>query len=133
MVVVMVMVMGRPVAEPMPWMPMSSRGIQLVSLKWINQKPPASSSSGTQSGTQSKAKANAMPLGYQSDSSHFSMVDMPVPSGGLSDSEDIKTPEQKVASLEEQIHELRRQQALIKKDSNMDTSEGKNRKTENNQ
>ena len=54
-----------------------------------------------------------------------------MPSGELSDSEDIKTPEQKVANLEEQIHELRRQQALIKKDSNMDTSEGKNRKMEN--
>ena len=37
MVMVMVMVMGRPVVEPMPWMPMSSRGIQLVSLKGINQ------------------------------------------------------------------------------------------------
>ena len=36
-VVVMVVVMGRPMVEPMPWMPMSSRGIQLVSLKWINQ------------------------------------------------------------------------------------------------
>ena len=28
---------GRPMVEPMPWMPMSSRGIQLVSLKGINQ------------------------------------------------------------------------------------------------
>ena len=37
MVVVMVMVMGRPMVEPMPWMPMSSRGIRLVSLKGINQ------------------------------------------------------------------------------------------------
>ena len=37
MVVVMVMVMGRLIAEPMPWMPMSSRGIQHVSLKGINQ------------------------------------------------------------------------------------------------
>ena len=98
-------------------------------LKWVNQKPPVTRGTGTPM----KAKAKATAQGYQSDSSHFSMVDMPVPSGGLSDSEDIKTPEQKVASLEEQIHELRRQQALIKKDSNMDTSEGKNRKTENNQ
>ena len=39
MVVVMVMVMGRPVVEPMPWMPTSSRGrgIRLVSLKGISQ------------------------------------------------------------------------------------------------
>ena len=29
MVVVIIMVMGRPVVEPMLWMPMSSRGIQL--------------------------------------------------------------------------------------------------------
>ena len=36
-VVVMVVVMGRPIVEPMPWMPISSRGIQLVSLKEINQ------------------------------------------------------------------------------------------------
>ena len=36
-VVVMVMVMGRLVVEPMPWMPMSSRNIRLVSLKRINQ------------------------------------------------------------------------------------------------
>ena len=36
-VVVMVMAMGRPVVRPMPWMPMSSRGIQLFSLKGINQ------------------------------------------------------------------------------------------------
>ena len=27
MVMVMVMVMGRPFVEPMPWMPMSSRGV----------------------------------------------------------------------------------------------------------
>ena len=27
MVMVMVMVMGRPLVEPMPWMPMSSRGV----------------------------------------------------------------------------------------------------------
>ena len=77
------------------------------------------------------ARAKASTMGYQSDSSHFSVVDMPVPSSGFSDSKDTKTPEEKVASLEEQIHELRRQQALIKKDSNMDTSEGKNRKMEN--
>ena len=32
MVIIMVMVVGRPMVEPMPWMPMSSRGIQLVSL-----------------------------------------------------------------------------------------------------
>ena len=37
MVVLMVVVMGRPIAKPMPWMPMSSRGIRLVSLKGINQ------------------------------------------------------------------------------------------------
>ena len=36
-VIVMVMVMGRPMVEPMPWIPMSSRGIQLFSLKGINQ------------------------------------------------------------------------------------------------
>ena len=38
MVIVMVMVMGRPMVEPMPWIPMSSsRGIRLFSLKGINQ------------------------------------------------------------------------------------------------
>ena len=37
MVLVMVMVVGRPMVKPMPWMPMSRRGIQLVSLKGINQ------------------------------------------------------------------------------------------------
>ena len=37
MVMGIVMVMGRPVVEPMPRMPMSSRGIGLVSLKGINQ------------------------------------------------------------------------------------------------
>ena len=37
MVLLMVMVVSRPVVEPMPWMPMSSRGIRLVSLKGINQ------------------------------------------------------------------------------------------------
>ena len=37
MVMVMVMVVGRPVVKPMPWMLMSSRGIQLVFLKGINQ------------------------------------------------------------------------------------------------
>ena len=37
MVVFMVIIMGRLMVEPMPWMPMSSRGIQLVSLKEINQ------------------------------------------------------------------------------------------------
>ena len=37
MVVVLVMVIGRPVVKPMPWMLKSSRGIQLVSLKGINQ------------------------------------------------------------------------------------------------
>ena len=36
-VVVMVMVMGRPMVKPMLWMPMSSRGIRLVPLKLINQ------------------------------------------------------------------------------------------------
>ena len=96
-------------------------------LKWINQEPPATNT--TRKPPVARAKASTM--GYQSDSSHFSVVDMPVPSSGFSDSEDTKTPEEKVASLEEQIHELRRQQALIKKDSNMDTSEGKNRKMEN--
>ena len=33
MVVVMVMVMGRPMVEPMPWMPISSRVSNLLSLK----------------------------------------------------------------------------------------------------
>ena len=37
MVVVMVMVVGRLMVEPLPWMPMSSRGIRLVPLKGINQ------------------------------------------------------------------------------------------------
>ena len=37
MVIVLVVVMGRPMVKPMPWMPMSSRGIQLVSLKRMNQ------------------------------------------------------------------------------------------------
>ena len=37
MVMVIVMVVDRPVVEPMPWMPMSSKGIQIVSLKGINQ------------------------------------------------------------------------------------------------
>ena len=37
MVMVMVVVMGSPVVEPMSWMLISSRGIQLVSLKEINQ------------------------------------------------------------------------------------------------
>ena len=36
-VVVMVMVVGRPMVKPMPWMPMSSGGFRLVSLKGINQ------------------------------------------------------------------------------------------------
>ena len=35
MVMVMVVIMGRSVVEPMPWMPMSSRGIQLVSLHLV--------------------------------------------------------------------------------------------------
>ena len=35
-VIVMVMVVGRPMVEPKPWMPLSSRGIWLVSLKQIN-------------------------------------------------------------------------------------------------
>ena len=30
---VMVMVMGRPMVGPMPWMPVSSRGIYLISLR----------------------------------------------------------------------------------------------------
>ena len=37
MVVVMVVVVGRPMAEPISWMPMSSRDIQFVSLKGTNQ------------------------------------------------------------------------------------------------
>ena len=37
MVVALVVVVGRLVVKPMPCMPMSSRGIQLVSLKGINQ------------------------------------------------------------------------------------------------
>ena len=37
MVVVIFVVVGRPVVEPIPWMPMSSKGIRLVSLKRINQ------------------------------------------------------------------------------------------------
>ena len=36
-IMVMVMVIGRLVSEDMLWMPMSSRGIRLVSLKGINQ------------------------------------------------------------------------------------------------
>ena len=36
-VLVMVVVMGRLMVEPMPCMPISSRGIQLVSLKRINK------------------------------------------------------------------------------------------------
>ena len=36
-VVVMFVVVARPVVEPIPWIPMSSRGIRLVSLKRINQ------------------------------------------------------------------------------------------------
>ena len=36
-VMVMVMAVGKPVVEPMLWMPMSSSGIRLVSLKGINQ------------------------------------------------------------------------------------------------
>ena len=35
-VIVLVMVMGRPMIEPMPWLPMSNMGICLVSLKGIN-------------------------------------------------------------------------------------------------
>ena len=35
--VVMVIYIGRPIVVPMPWMPMSSRGIQLISLKGINK------------------------------------------------------------------------------------------------
>ena len=37
MVMVVVVVVGRPMVEPMLWMPMSGRGIRLVSLKGINQ------------------------------------------------------------------------------------------------
>ena len=37
MILFVVMVMGRPLVRPMPWMPMSSRGICLASLKGINQ------------------------------------------------------------------------------------------------
>ena len=37
MVVVMVVVVGRPIVEPLPWMPINSRVIKLVSLKGINQ------------------------------------------------------------------------------------------------
>ena len=37
MVMVMVLVMGRPIVRPMLWMPMSSSGIRLISLKEINQ------------------------------------------------------------------------------------------------
>ena len=37
MVMLMVMVMGRPVVEAMPWIPMSSRVMRLISLKRINQ------------------------------------------------------------------------------------------------
>ena len=36
-VVVMLMVIGRPMVRPMPWMPISSRAFQLTSLKGINQ------------------------------------------------------------------------------------------------
>ena len=36
-VVVMVVVVGWPVVQPMPWMPKSNKGIQLISLKGINQ------------------------------------------------------------------------------------------------
>ena len=35
--IVMVVVMGRPVVRHMSWMPMSSRFIQLISLKGISQ------------------------------------------------------------------------------------------------
>ena len=37
MVIVMVMFVGRPMVEPMPWMPMSSRVMRLVSPKGISQ------------------------------------------------------------------------------------------------
>ena len=36
-VIVLVVIMGRFMVKPMPWMPMSSRGIRLISLKRINQ------------------------------------------------------------------------------------------------
>ena len=36
-VMVMVVVIGRSMVGPIPWIPMSSRGIQLISLKGINQ------------------------------------------------------------------------------------------------
>ena len=36
-IVVLVIIMGRPIVEPMLWIPMSSRGIQLASLKGIRQ------------------------------------------------------------------------------------------------
>ena len=36
MVLAMVDVIGRPLVWPMLWMPMSSRGIQVISLKGIN-------------------------------------------------------------------------------------------------
>ena len=36
-VIVMVLVIGNPVIGPMPWMPMSSKGIQLISLQGINR------------------------------------------------------------------------------------------------
>ena len=36
MVVVMVMVMGRPMVKPMLWIPMNNRGMRLVSLKGSN-------------------------------------------------------------------------------------------------
>ena len=37
MFIVMVMIMGRPMVGPMLWLPMSSRGIQLILFKGINQ------------------------------------------------------------------------------------------------
>ena len=37
-VMALVVVVGRLIVEPMPWMPMSSRSIRLVSLKGINQE-----------------------------------------------------------------------------------------------
>ena len=39
MVVAMVRVMGRPMVEPMPWIPMISRGMSLISIRGINQSP----------------------------------------------------------------------------------------------
>ena len=36
-VMVTVIVVGKPVVKPMPWMPMTSRGIRLISLKRIKQ------------------------------------------------------------------------------------------------